>query len=207
MQSVPHLHEMDGTNITLTLCPRCERPADPYVEYDTTLVLIDIMLLRPQAWRHAPRNRWPRRRQILPWVILSWMSTTYVTLAIRKGRRDARLSQWNWGLDVSSHDMITSAMHVAACSLLQYLSLSLICLVALGKGGAYNAHTTLLFAFLSKLPFAVFVVWFYPIEFIAVIAMYFSLTCGVAVRALTGGWGYGVVASCGMALIEHKILF
>lgn len=42
--------------IKLTLCPRCGKVADKYIEYDNVLLFIDILLLKPQAYRHLAYN-------------------------------------------------------------------------------------------------------------------------------------------------------
>lgn len=42
--------------IKLTICPRCEKITDKYVEYDNVLLFIDILLLKKQAYRHLAYN-------------------------------------------------------------------------------------------------------------------------------------------------------
>jgi hypothetical protein len=44
------------SNIRLTACPQCNKFADKYVEYDNVLIFIDLLLLRPQAYRHMVYN-------------------------------------------------------------------------------------------------------------------------------------------------------
>lgn len=44
------------TNIRLTACPSCNKFADKYIEYDSVLIFIDLLLLRPQAYRHMVFN-------------------------------------------------------------------------------------------------------------------------------------------------------
>ncbi|GME90787.1 unnamed protein product [[Candida] boidinii] len=46
-----------GDYIKLTVCEECHKVADIYVEYDKVLLFIDLMLLKPQAYRHAVYNR------------------------------------------------------------------------------------------------------------------------------------------------------
>lgn len=44
------------SNIRLTACPRCNKFADKYIEYDNVLIFVDILLLKPQAYRHLVFN-------------------------------------------------------------------------------------------------------------------------------------------------------
>lgn len=44
------------TNLRLTACPSCNKFADKYIEYDRVLIFIDLLLLRPQAYRHVVFN-------------------------------------------------------------------------------------------------------------------------------------------------------
>lgn len=42
--------------IKLTDCPRCHRTADKYIEVDNVVLFIDILLLKPQAYKHLVFN-------------------------------------------------------------------------------------------------------------------------------------------------------
>lgn len=42
--------------IKLTICPRCGKVVDKYIEYDNVILFIDILLLKPQAYRHLAYN-------------------------------------------------------------------------------------------------------------------------------------------------------
>jgi hypothetical protein len=35
--------------VRLTQCPRCQRFADKYVEYDFVVIFIDLVLIKPQV--------------------------------------------------------------------------------------------------------------------------------------------------------------
>ncbi|CEM01022.1 unnamed protein product [Vitrella brassicaformis CCMP3155] len=50
-------------NISLQRCDECGAPADRYVEYQTLLVCIDILLHRQAAYRHVLFNRLPASQQ------------------------------------------------------------------------------------------------------------------------------------------------
>lgn len=38
-----------GKGVRLTQCPRCQRFADKYVEYDFVVLFIDLVLIKPQV--------------------------------------------------------------------------------------------------------------------------------------------------------------
>lgn len=42
--------------IKLTVCPKCNRIADKYIEYDSVILFLDILLLKKQAYRHLSFN-------------------------------------------------------------------------------------------------------------------------------------------------------
>lgn len=42
--------------IKLTVCPKCNKIADKYIEYDSVILFLDILLLKKQAYRHLSFN-------------------------------------------------------------------------------------------------------------------------------------------------------
>ncbi|KAF2403461.1 Arv1-domain-containing protein [Trichodelitschia bisporula] len=46
-----------GKAVRLTQCPRCKRFADKYVEHDFVVLFIDLVLIKPQVYRHLLFNR------------------------------------------------------------------------------------------------------------------------------------------------------
>lgn len=57
IESVSSLYtQYSPSNIRLTACPRCNKFADKYIEYDNVLIFVDIILLKPQAYRHLVFN-------------------------------------------------------------------------------------------------------------------------------------------------------
>ncbi|GKZ24523.1 sterol homeostasis protein [Aspergillus brasiliensis] len=46
-----------GKGVRLTQCPRCQRFADKYVEHDFVVIFIDLVLIKPQVYRHLLFNR------------------------------------------------------------------------------------------------------------------------------------------------------
>ncbi|KAF2271475.1 Arv1-like protein [Westerdykella ornata] len=45
-----------GKGVRLTQCPRCKRFADKYVEHDFVVLFIDLVLIKPQVYRHLLFN-------------------------------------------------------------------------------------------------------------------------------------------------------
>ena len=46
-----------GKGVRLTQCPNCKRFADKYVEHDYVVLFIDLVLIKPQVYRHLLFNR------------------------------------------------------------------------------------------------------------------------------------------------------
>ena len=46
-----------AADVRLTQCPRCKRFADKYVEHDFVVLFIDLVLVKPQVYRHLLFNR------------------------------------------------------------------------------------------------------------------------------------------------------
>lgn len=40
----------------MTVCPKCGKLADKYIEFDNVLLFLDVLLLKPQAYRHVAYN-------------------------------------------------------------------------------------------------------------------------------------------------------
>lgn len=48
--------QYSSTNIRTTACPNCHKFADKYIEFDSVVTTIDLLLLKPQAFRHVVFN-------------------------------------------------------------------------------------------------------------------------------------------------------
>ncbi|KAF2733313.1 Arv1-domain-containing protein [Polyplosphaeria fusca] len=75
-----------GKGVRLTQCPRCKRFADKYVEHDFVILFIDLVLIKPQVYRHLLFNRLGRDddkfdRSILRLGILLLLFDVYLTWA------------------------------------------------------------------------------------------------------------------------------
>ncbi|OJJ46774.1 hypothetical protein ASPZODRAFT_16525 [Penicilliopsis zonata CBS 506.65] len=75
-----------GKGVRLTQCPRCKRFADKYVEHDFVVIFIDLVLIKPQVYRHLLFNRLGRDdnkfdRSIIRLGILLLLFDVYLTWA------------------------------------------------------------------------------------------------------------------------------
>ena len=62
--SIPYLFkELFKGNIRLAVCPHCHQIADKYIEWEVQMVLVDLILNRPQAYRHILSNRFRSERK------------------------------------------------------------------------------------------------------------------------------------------------
>lgn len=48
--------EYKSKYIQLTICPKCGKMADKYIEFDKVILFLDVLLLKPQAYRHLAYN-------------------------------------------------------------------------------------------------------------------------------------------------------
>lgn len=48
--------EFKSKYIKLTICPQCGNLADKYIEFDNVMIFLDVLLLKPQAYRHLAYN-------------------------------------------------------------------------------------------------------------------------------------------------------
>ena len=51
--------EVSPGTIRLTVCARCGSVADPYIEYESVLLLLDVLGQSPHAYRHLLHNTEP----------------------------------------------------------------------------------------------------------------------------------------------------
>ncbi|KAN0107515.1 Arv1 domain containing protein [Russula decolorans] len=58
-QAVSYLYTVyhSVNNVRLEQCPSCRAPADPYVEHDALVIVLDLILLKPGVYRHLLFNR------------------------------------------------------------------------------------------------------------------------------------------------------
>ena len=87
-----------GKGVRLTQCPNCKRFADKYVEHDFVVLFIDLVLIKPQVYRHLLFNRLGRSDDRLdPSIfrlgILLVLFDVYITWARIEKSNNSVLSQ------------------------------------------------------------------------------------------------------------------
>jgi hypothetical protein len=107
--------EYSARNIRLTRCPKCSKVADKYVEYELTLVLIDIALLRTPAFRHILYNRMSMNyiMQNVGWLVpaIIVMNMTLKLMVLR----NSTYKQLDW----------YNVLHAAISSALEHVSVTI----------------------------------------------------------------------------------
>ncbi|KAF2433592.1 Arv1-like protein [Tothia fuscella] len=117
-----------GKGVRLTQCPRCKRFADKYVEHDFVVLFIDLVLIKPQVYRHLLFNRLGREddrfeRSIIRLGILLLLFDVYLTWA-RIEKAGAPLSA---DAQTQSAPLPPLSTHPL---LLQYLFFLILCLLS-----------------------------------------------------------------------------
>lgn len=79
----------------MTVCPKCGKFADRYIEFDNVILFLDLLLLRPQAYRHVAFNIvedslfkervnigfFSRYRKLIRFIVLSVLFEVYLKWA------------------------------------------------------------------------------------------------------------------------------
>lgn len=82
--------EFKSKYIKLTICPDCGKIADKYIEFDNVILFLDIILLKPQAYRHLAYNMVelsvfgdskPKYRHLSRYVVLLILFEVYLKWA------------------------------------------------------------------------------------------------------------------------------
>ena len=81
-----------GHNIRLTVCKNCGRFCDKYVEHDFVVLFIDLVLIKPQVYRHLLHNTLMRDRDQFDvrFISLSPSSLCYYTRSEEKEEEQRR---------------------------------------------------------------------------------------------------------------------
>ncbi|EMR10572.1 hypothetical protein PNEG_01277 [Pneumocystis murina B123] len=66
--------EYSKNNFRLTQCPLCKEFADKYVEFDYVIITIDLMLIKPQVYRHLLFNQLGTQdNHFNPYIVRFWL--------------------------------------------------------------------------------------------------------------------------------------
>ncbi|KAF2264077.1 Arv1-domain-containing protein [Lojkania enalia] len=116
-----------GKGVRLTQCPNCKRFADKYVEHDFVVLFIDLVLIKPQVYRHLLFNRLGRDddkfdRSIVRLGVLLLLFDVYLTWARIEKLSLPLTSPHRLTYSLSNHEPATNAALLEAQPLvLQYL--------------------------------------------------------------------------------------
>lgn len=106
--------EFKSNYIKLTVCPKCGNLADKYIEFDNVILFLDVLLLKPQAYRHVAFNVVEeaifktfkssdrflvRYRMIVRYVVLCILFEVYL--------------KWAYEEKAASHSMLKAAVLLA----------------------------------------------------------------------------------------------
>jgi hypothetical protein len=77
--------EYSPGNIRLSVCDGCHGLVDKYIEYEFTLIALDLVLMKSRAYRHLLYNRSPILRGLDVWkaVVLSVLLDAYLKWVLR----------------------------------------------------------------------------------------------------------------------------
>lgn len=97
---IQSLYTLHKNFIRLSICPKCSRVADKYIEFDETMLSIDIVLLKGPAYRHLAYNVTEaemrkdntgsfleRYKMILRLVVMVMLFEVYLTWAYEEKQR------------------------------------------------------------------------------------------------------------------------
>eukprot|EP00760_Papus_ankaliazontas_P037579 PhM_4_TR8562/c0_g1_i1/m.94822/K21848/ARV1; lipid intermediate transporter len=213
-QIVPHLHEADGPNVQLSGCPHCGvLVADPYIEYDTPLVLLDVALLRSRAWCHLTMNRFGgdlARKVIVPWVFTAFVVNVYLNLVVSASSdvTDKRLGSLLRSPDPAYAQRGRLEDSVKASLLAYGAETTFLFLVLRMFASSSAAQRTwrqqlegVLVSFIARLPAAANMVWVFPERSQVLLDIFFVLMASLSVRVGASSWPAGIVAFVGMSFL------
>ncbi|KAI9891266.1 MAG: sterol homeostasis protein [Vezdaea aestivalis] len=155
-----------GRGVRLTNCQRCRRFADPYQSYDQTLIFINLVLMKPQVYRHLLFNRLGRDDDtfdpsIIRLAVLLLLFDVYLTWA-----RIERLSSPPPNILSEQPIVLQYLFFLFLClteSLLFHLIIRLLARLLVGNTRPNGVSTALFVSSCTKLFPILMVIWEYDI--------------------------------------------
>jgi len=158
--------EFSAGCIRLTKCESCSQFADPYVEYDTMLIVLDLILHKSQVYRHLLFNRHKLNNGALGPTLLKLLPIylfldTYLKWFFLKSSR--KHSDTQYALDYDHY-----LMFLCACENFAYVA-AILCLVKTWIKPSANDFRrfvdALLLSSFGKMFVLVMMIWDYDINF------------------------------------------
>ncbi|KAK0627218.1 Arv1-like family-domain-containing protein [Immersiella caudata] len=202
-----------GHNIRLTVCKNCGRFCDKYVEHDFVVLFIDLVLIKPQVYRHLLHNTLMKDEDefapsIIRLGILLLLFDVYLTWArIERQSSDSSPSDPSFGRLASQPIVYQYLFFLLLCSLstlafhgsIRFLSSSRYSpLALLGVLPQYSrpnsVSTALLVSSSTKLFPILMVIWEYDVPAAARSLGWAVVANNVEALKILLGCGYGVAA-------------
>ncbi|XP_022144295.1 protein arv1 homolog [Momordica charantia] len=197
-------------NIRLMKCGNCESIADEYIECEAMIVLIDLILHKPQAYRHLLYNVLNRDR--LSCQDLMWKFALSFLLLDAYRCMLLRLSdiQGNSSLSFSSIAGICrkTLVDVSLGNVMFLCALLISSRVFLRSSAGFHWHKDLIFAIIISSYFKIFLVsmtvWEFPSTVIFIVDFFVLSSNAVAIKVITES----AVSRCiGTCLCAHAAKF
>ncbi|XP_052194233.1 protein ARV 2-like isoform X2 [Diospyros lotus] len=178
-------------NIRLMKCENCKAVADEYIECEIMILLIDLVLHKPKAYRHLLYNL--LNRQVVNLEGLFWKSISAFLLLDAFTILVLNWSEENWSLSVSFSSLVLGCTKMLMNLLLR--NFMFLCILLLANRYFLDAHvgvsrcTDILFAiFVSsylKIFLITMLVWEFPYSVLFIIDMFVLSSNVVALKVMT----------------------
>eukprot|EP01029_Cantina_marsupialis_P028875 TRINITY_DN778119_c0_g1_i1.p1 TRINITY_DN778119_c0_g1~~TRINITY_DN778119_c0_g1_i1.p1 ORF type:complete len:246 (+),score=20.82 TRINITY_DN778119_c0_g1_i1:104-841(+) len=199
-QVVENTWETFGENtVRLVKCPNCSKFTDSYVQKELFLVFVDVLLQRPQSYRHLIFNRWFFKKHGITrflWVILFlWMILDILAMMLRHPLglitspifHDAQNCQVM--PNVKEALPLVISYFVMTCSAFTVFTWSMVFLIKIFTRLSIQHNqltTTLLISNVGKLVYFLTLIWKFDVEIGIISSKLYTMVAHVAaIRALT----------------------
>lgn len=196
--------EFSKGNIRLTTCAKCGKIADKYVEFEPILLILDLLLLKIQVYRHLLFNRIPERQSqahfsldqlaiiLVPAYVLfdsyllwSKATSTAVRPVVFTPLKDIQDPHLIW----TSVLLVTGTFIIYLLSILLILFLAQSCRVFASKNQRMGTHVqyydvllAIVISSFAKVITVLLVIWEYDLNLVMVIALYVRISNIIALK-------------------------
>jgi hypothetical protein len=196
--------EYSPGNIRLSVCDTCHKTIDKFVEYEFVLIALDLVLMKPQAYRHVLYNRNPvlNGSDIWKTVVLSVLLDAYMKWVLRHAHELEGNASIELHKKLDMHlsapgDAVTDGMKIVFAALIELATYFIGIVVAmrysvavvgsplpLAKIGYQRLLVVVLSTGFSKLLLAMLMmIWHFEYSFIMIISVLVLISNVEAVRA------------------------
>ncbi|KAL1923921.1 uncharacterized protein VTP21DRAFT_6956 [Calcarisporiella thermophila] len=212
--------EYSKGNIRLTQCSNCNKFADKYVEHDFVIVFIDMLLHKPQVYRHLLFNRLEYRDQgldpsVLKLGVLLVLFDVYIKwFRVEKMKDDPNDANSDLALAFMQQPLYYQYVYILTLCAVEFLAyqMSVIFAVKLCMGSRYailkyNYITmTLILSSFGKMLLILMVIWsFHELEYSWLVSI-FVFTSNVEALAVFLCTTYATTSAIALFGILVKVL-